>query len=114
MARLAGVRKQLDLACERLSRPTPAALDACSEDLASASQQLTQWRSEFGAQAGSAAALEEGWRVRRSFLRVQKLMDTAAAFHTNWMRLRGTISGGYTQSGEPTPVVFGTRICVEG
>jgi hypothetical protein len=113
VARFAEVRGKLELACERLTSPTPDALDACSADLAFAAGQLERWRPDLGAQAGNAAALEEAWRVRRSFLRAQKLMDNAAAFHGNWMRLRGAITGGYTQSGEPTPVVFTSRMCVE-
>jgi hypothetical protein len=113
VTRLAEVRSTLDLACERLTSPTPDALDACSEDFASAVEQLERWRPEPGVLSRNAAALEEAWRVRRSFLRALKLMQNAAAFHGNWMRLRGAISGGYTRSGEPKPVMFARRICVE-
>src|ERR1700720_4144258 len=93
---LAQVRSQLDRTCERLISPSPESLDACSEDLESAVRQLAAWQPQLSAQAGDPMALEEAWHVRRSFVRARKLMQTAAAFHDNWVRLRGAMSGGYT------------------
>jgi hypothetical protein len=40
-------------------------------------------------------------------------LQNAAAFHEGWMRIRGAISGGYTRSGEPNPILFASRVCLE-
>jgi uncharacterized membrane protein YccC len=111
--RLARVREDLDRACQRLTAPTAEVIEVCSGELESAARQLIEFQPELGAESGNAAALEEAWRVRRSFLRARKLIQGAAMFHGNWMRLRGTISGGYTPSGEPAPVLHGSRICLQ-
>ena len=52
-------------------------------------RQLAACQPQLVAQRGNAAALEEAWQVRRSFLRARKLMQSAAVFHENWIRLRG-------------------------
>jgi len=111
--RLAQVRRQLDGACDRLTSPAAGALDDCSYDLESAMRQLAACQPELSAHAGDAEALEQAWHVRRSFLRASKLMESAAAFHENWTRLRGAISGGYTATGDPGPVVHQSRICLQ-
>ena len=113
MEHLARVRSQLDQAGERLTSPSTDALDSCTEDLASAVRQLAQWQPLLVAEAGNPAALEEAWRVRRSFQRVRALLHGAAGFHANWMRIRGTMSAGYTASGEPGPVRYGSRVCLQ-
>jgi hypothetical protein len=110
---LAQVRSQLDRACERLTSPSPEGLDQCSYDLESAMQQLAACQPQFSAQAGNAEALAEAWHVRRSFQRARRLMDSAAVFHDNWMRLRGVMSGGYTPTGDPGPVLHPSRICLQ-
>jgi hypothetical protein len=110
---LAEIRSQLDRTCERLNSPSPEALDKCSHDLESAVLQLAACQSEFSAHAGDAESLEEAWRIRRSFLRARKLMESAARFHENWLRMRGAIIGGYTPTGDPGPVLHQGRICLQ-
>jgi hypothetical protein len=110
---LATVRGQLDRVCERLTSPTPEALDGCSGELESAVRQLAEWQPHLGAQAGNPAALEEAWRVRQSFLRARSLMRGAATFHGNWMRIRGSMSAGYTAQGEPGPLGHASRVCLQ-
>jgi|SRR5690242_5552784 hypothetical protein len=106
---LAEVRRQLDGACDRLTAPSPASLDACAHDLESAIGQLSAFRPN----PGDAQALEQAWHVRRSFLRARKLMESAAEFHENWARVRGAISGGYTATGEAASIVHQGRICLQ-
>ena len=110
---LARVRVELDRACERLTTPSPVVLDECSRDFESAMRQLAACQPRMSAHAGDAEALAEAWQVRRSFQRAQKLMESASAFHENWTRLRGSISGGYTACGEAPPVVHQGRICLQ-
>lgn len=110
---LAEVRSRLDRACERLTSPSPEAMDQCSYDLESAMRQLAACQPQLSAHAGDAEALAEAWHVRRSFQRARRLMDSASVFHDNWMRLRGVMSGGYTPTGDPGPVVHQSRICLQ-
>jgi hypothetical protein len=109
----ATTRAQLETACDLLRSPDPEVIDRCSLLLESASRQMADCRSQMGEAQGDPAAIEEAWRVRRSFVRVAKLLEGAARFHTNWVALRGTLTGGYTQQGEPAPVRHAGRICVE-
>jgi hypothetical protein len=111
--RLAQVRSQLDRTCDRLTSPTPEALDRCSLDLESAIRELAARQPQLSAHAGDADALAEAWHVRRSFLRARKLMESATTFHENWLRMRGAMSGGYTPSGDPGPVLHQSRICFQ-
>ena len=60
-----------------------------------------------------AVEFAEAWRVRRSFTRAAKLLEGAASFHGQWMAIRGTLTGGYTNRGEPAPVRHAGRICIE-
>jgi hypothetical protein len=113
MEQFAATRGQLDSACALLLSPTPDALDRCSALLESATRQMEDCQARIGEAQGDAAAIEEAWRVRRSFERAGKLMENAARFHDNWMQLRGSITGGYTNRGEPAPVRHAGRICVE-
>jgi|SRR5258708_2081479 hypothetical protein len=111
---LIATRLQLDRACGLLSTPLPASMDACTSVLQAAAAQLSECQPAWAVQAGNAAALEEAWRLRRSFTRAQRLLQHAAEFHTNWGRIRGAMAGGYTAQGEPAPVEHGSRICLRG
>jgi hypothetical protein len=107
---LAEVRMKLDRACERLTVASAESLDDSSEDLDSAVRQLADCQARLMTQAGNPAALEEAWRVRRTFVRARMLLHKAAAFHGNWTRVRGAMSGGYTRTGEPEAVRHTGRV----
>ena len=79
---LVSARQQLDLAGSLLMKPSPEGVERCSTILEEAGRQLAQWQPEFSRQAGDAAALEEAWRLRRSFQRTSRLLQGAADFHT--------------------------------
>ena len=107
------VRVQLDRVCERLTSPTPEALDGCTRELESAVLQLSECQPHLGPQAGDPAMLEEAWRVRRSFLRARSLLRGGATFHGNWMQIRGVMSAGYSARGEPRPLIHTSRVCLQ-
>jgi hypothetical protein len=113
MERLAATRAQLDAASEQLLSPTADAVDRCSALLESACSRLTDCRAEVAAAQGDAGALEEAWKLRRSFQRASKLLESAARFHDNWVAIRGTMTGGYTNRGEPAPLRHPGRVCLE-
>lgn len=103
-------RSHLDEVCAMLTAPTPEALDQCSVLLEAAGRQLTDWQPRLCRNSGDAPALEEARRLRTSLLRAGRLLEGAWSFHTNWIRLRGAMSGGYTERGEPSLVNHGSRI----
>jgi len=110
---LAATRAQLDAACELLLSPTMDAVDRCSILFESAQGRMREFRSEMTVAQGDPAAIEEAWRVRRSFLRAGKLLQNAAQFHENWAAIRGAMTGGYTDRGEPAPIRYPGRVCLE-
>ena len=111
---LMSARQRLDLASDLLSRPSPEGLDCCSTLLEATGRQLEECRPALSRQAGDAAALEEAWRLRRSYVRTARLLRGAADFHLNWMKMRGAITGGYTNGGESAPLRHGNRISLQG
>jgi hypothetical protein len=111
---LMSARQQLDFACNLLAKPSPEALESCSSVLEAAGRQLAEWQPTFSQQAGNAAALEEAWRLRRSFVRTARLLQGVGDFHLNWLQLRGAMTGGYTETGESAPLMHGNRISLHG
>jgi len=109
----AGTRAQLDAACALLISPTPEVLDRCAVLLESAGRQMTECQAQIAGLRGDPTAIEGAWRVRLSFLKVGKLLANAARFHSDWMSVRGTLTGGYTDRGEPAPVRHARRIWIE-
>src|ERR1039457_2776481 len=111
---LMSARQQLDFACKLLVRPSPEALESCSSVLEATGRQLAEWQPTFSQETGNAAALEEAWRLRRSFVRTARLLQGAGDFHRNWLQLRGAITGGYTETGESAPIIHANRISLHG
>ena len=111
---LTSARQQLDFACGLLVKPSPEALDCCCSVLEAAGRRLAECQPAFSQQAGDAAALEEAWRLRRSFLRTSRLLQGVGDFHRNWLQLRGAITGGYTETGESAPLMHASRISLHG
>lgn len=107
-------RHQLDLACGLLAKPSPEAMDSCSSVLEAAGRQLAEPQLSLFQQAGDAAALEEAWRLRRSFVRAARLLQGAGDFHLNWLQIRGSMTGGYTETGESSPLMHSNRISLHG
>lgn len=107
-------RQQVDFAGSLLRKPSPEVLEHCSAILEEAGRQLAQWQPEFSLRKGDAAALAEAWHLKRSVQRTSRLLQGAADFHSNWLQARGAMTGGYTKTGEPAPLLHGRRICLEG
>lgn len=110
---LAATRAQLESACELLLSPSAEAVDRCSVVLESAGRRMAEFRSDLSSAQGDPGAIEEAWKVRRTFLRAGKLLENAARFHQNWVAIRGAMTGGYTNRGEPAPVLHPGRVFLE-
>jgi hypothetical protein len=89
-------------------------MDSCASILEAAGRHLKEWQPAFSHQAGDADALEEAWRLRRSYTRTARLLQGAGDFHLNWMQRRGAMTGGYNLSGESAPIQYGHRISLHG
>ena len=111
---LAAARLELDRAGELLTAPSPDALDRCSSLLEDTGRRLAEWQPQLAAHVGDPDALAEAWRLRHSFRRTERLLQGAAEFHHNWIRLRGAMTGGYTASGEASPVLHGHSLSLQG
>ena len=111
--RLAAARAQLDGAGDLLLVPNLTSVDRCSAVLETASHLIAEFKRDWGGAPGDASVLEEAWKVRRSFVRAARLLESAIRFHENWAAIRGAMTGGYTSRGEAAPVLPATRICVE-
>lgn len=110
---LAASRAQLDTVCDLLRAPSPEIVEQCSRLLEAAGDQISASRPDLADAAGDPGALEEAWRLRRSFQRAAKLLDSAARFHENWLSIRGAMTGGYTNRGAPAAVQHTNRLCLE-
>ena len=111
---LMSAREQLDFASNLLVKPSLDALESCSSILDATGRQLADWQPALSQQAGNAVALEEAWRLRRSFVRAARLLQGVGEFHLNWLQLRGAITGGYTGTGESAPLLHANRISLHG
>ena len=97
----------------RLSRdPTPAALDRCIELMVRAQAPL---QSLAGAPQPQPSRLlaEELLDMQKSLFRLKSLLEHAADFYDGWNRLRNTLTGGYSNRGEPAASVPVSRLSVE-
>jgi hypothetical protein len=113
LEQLAATRAQLDAVCDLLLSPTPQTLDRCSTILETASRQMSECKAQIGSVQGNAVAIEAAAKLRRSFQRARALLETAGRFHFNWLAIRGALTGGYTDRGEPAPVRHAGRISLE-
>jgi hypothetical protein len=113
LEQFAATREQLDSVCQLLISPAPEVLDRCAGLLESAGRQLTECQPQLAAMRGDPAAIEAAWMLRRSFVTADKLLQSAARFHTNWTAIRGALTGGYTVRGQAAPVRHAGRICIE-
>src|SRR5438270_2797177 len=114
LEQLAAARGELERAGELLMAPSPEALDRCSAVLKATGHQLAQWQPQMAEAKGNPEALAEAWQLRRSFRRIERLLQNATEFHSGWMCVRGAMTGGYTASGEAAPLLHGHRISLRG
>jgi hypothetical protein len=98
-----------------VAQPNPEALDRCQALLEEARRELQSATHSFDprnaeGEAGMRAGLAE---LRRRLAGLSLLLDHAAGFYAGWVRLRNTLTGGYTAEGEPAPPVSAGRLSLE-
>jgi hypothetical protein len=112
-APLAAARAELQRACGLLVASTPEAWNGCRVALEEAVAQLARFRSQPRGPESDAAVRMAG-ALRKEVLLARALLQNLAAFYRGWERILGTMSGGYTSSGEPAPVSRTGRLCCRG
>jgi hypothetical protein len=112
-APLAAAREEVRRACGLLVASTPEAWNGCREALEEAVAQLARFRSQHRAPVSDASVRMAG-ALRKEVLVARALLQNLAGFYRGWERILGTMSGGYTSSGEPAPVSRGGRLCCRG
>ena len=98
-----------------LTDPKPEALDRSAALLEQARRGLRTAVNSFNlstppARAGIRAELEE---LQKGLRGQTLLLEHAAGFYDGWVRLRNSMTGGYTAEGEPAPVEPGKRLLIE-
>ena len=112
--RLAAACAAVDQACVALLDPTPEKFDRCSHLLSAAISELKAER-EFGSAAERRQLLARDARdLQQSIGRARLLLESAAAFHRNWVQWLGALCAGYTGEGEPAPLDAGWRLFARG
>lgn len=98
-------QRELDAACELLIDPTPENLERCSCVMARAVSCL---------ETGKPAAAETQL-LRESVRRAGRLLESAADYHRQWVRILFRLTAsGYTAGGEPDLRPVRGRVSMEG
>ena len=117
--RLAAARTTVDRVCQLLLSPTPDELDRCSGLLEAALSQLAACRSPASPAlvldpALSEEVLDQARLLKTSIGRASRLLESAAAFYTNWIRCLGALCAGYTPQGQPATLDRGAHQLARG
>ena len=108
---LVRAREAIRNACFLAVEVSPQALDRCGTVLERAHTYLAA----FSVQDGWNPECHEEWKkLQAELVRFGMLLENAAGFYAGWLRLRGSLSGGYTARGEPAPVEPAARFSAEG
>jgi len=110
--RLAAACRQVEQVCTLLVSPSPEILDRCPLLLANAQAKILD--SPHWLRSGDVDALAEANRLRRAVLRADTLLRNAWAYHRNWNRLLGSLSGGYVPGGRPATVAHQGKLLLQG
>ena len=125
--RLAAARAHVDGACELLLSPTPQQMDECSRLLQAAISEIIRFcgsnrpalpvsppATPVSSPGSDDAALEQARLLQTSIGRATRLLESAAAFYTNWIRYLSALCGGYTGQGQPAALERGARLLARG
>jgi len=90
-------------------------LDNCQCQVSDAADQLRQLQMAIGREkkkraAGLSAPLRD---LRAEITYIAILLDSAAAFHTGWVRLARSLSSGYSAGGTPVHPEAARRVALE-
>jgi hypothetical protein len=106
------IRKHIEALRLALLAPSPEGMEQCLPALLDAAAFLAGFQPEYGVPDSS--FLSELKALKKELAAVSKLVQHGAAFWNEWARLLGSVTGGYTPSGEAQPVTAAGTVCLQG
>jgi hypothetical protein len=110
--RLKAAQEELRRACVLLCNPSPDAMAACSRALQNAASELQAWLPEGKRSRGDRTASDALLGLRQSVVNAQRLLQSAAEYHANWLQRMCLMASGYTGDGHPATVDPASRVCL--
>jgi len=111
---LVAARSEVRRACDLLIAANPEALNRCRETLERAVSELSNFQTQCRELPAGSGARSMACALRTEVLSARRLLLSLADFYAGWERILGTMSGGYTASGDPAPVARLGRLCCRG
>lgn len=111
---LAAARSEVERVCGLLVNSSPEYLEGCPGLLQRACSVLAEFRPALSAAQGNRAVLEEARRLQFAVRHAARLLEGALHYHVQWNQILGAMTGGYTERGDPAPVLRSGRICLTG
>ena len=111
---LVAVRARVRRVGDLLVESSPQSWESCQEVLEGAVHALTEYREQLVHLHPDEAARSAAHGLRADVVRTARLLQSLAAFYGGWERILGTMSAGYTVSGDPAPVERRGRLCCRG
>ena len=112
--RLAAARAAVDQACQLLLSPTSEQMDHCTGLLETAVAELTAFRSTSAQRQFPAENISLARSLIDSLARLKRLLESAGAFHANWIRCVSAMCAGYTGKGQPATLERGGHLLARG
>ena len=112
--RLAAAHGEMTRACELLIVSSPEALDLCQNALERAVFELREFQPGGQSVSTDPTAKRYARNLRSEVLRAARLLENLAHFYNGWERILGSMTAGYTASGDPAPVSRQGRLCFRG
>jgi hypothetical protein len=111
--RLASAQSAVEQSCHLLLTPNPECLDRSAGALSLAIGELAAGRDLLASSTSNPRALAQICEIRSKVRLASRLLENAAAYHSGWNRILGSMVAGYTPHGA-APVVRPGRLAVEG
>jgi hypothetical protein len=108
------IREHIEALRLALLAPSPEGIEQCLPALAGAAESLISIQRELNAGRRDPELGRELKALEKDLAAVDKLIERGAAFWNQWARLLGSITGGYTPSGEARPVAAAGTISLRG
>jgi hypothetical protein len=115
--RLREAREEVGRACHILVAPTPAALEGTEQALGKAAALLACARDAApreGPGPPDGEIRRETAAVLEAVRMAGRLLEGARAYHARWMEITGSLTAGYTATGEAAAPPRPGRLCLRG
>jgi hypothetical protein len=112
--RLAAARSAAEQSCRLLLTPTPEILDRCAATLSVAIGELANSRDVLAAFQGDPGVLAEMRQIRSKVSLAHRLLENAAAYHSQWNQILVSMLQGYSADGTVPTTARPGRLAVEG